>query len=151
MNGGLEPAEAGSISGNGTNAQVTWTAGYTGTANISVRTNNDCGNSAYSPAYSVSVYSSQGIDEPRAISGMKLFPNPNDGIFTVQFTSGKDQTMQFHVTTSGGARVIENLETVAAGPFQKTFNMDQLPAGTYYLVILDKDGKMVSRQQVIVK
>jgi hypothetical protein len=147
----LEPAEAGSISGDGTGAQVTWTAGYTGTANISVRSNNDCGNSAYSPAYSVSVYSSQGIDESMAISGMKLFPNPNDGIFTVQFTSGKEQTMQFHVTTSGGARVIESLETLATGPFQKTFNMDRLPAGTYYLVILDKDGKMVSRQQVIVK
>jgi hypothetical protein len=147
----LDPAGAGVIDGNNTSAQVTWTSGYTGTANISVRTANGCGNNSYSPAYAVSVYSSQGMAEPKAVTGVKLFPNPNDGNFTLQLTSGKEQQVRFQMTTSGGARIMDNQETIPAGTYQKTFNMSTLPAGTYYLQILDKGGRLLGREQVVVK
>lgn len=147
----LEPAEAGIISGNVTSAQVAWASGYTGTANISVRTSNDCGNSAYSAGYTVSVYSSQGLGEQKTISGVRLYPNPNDGNFALQFSAGKEQTLQFQVTTSGGTRILDEQETFPAGNIQKTFNLGSLPAGTYYLLLLDREGRLVSRQQIVVK
>ena len=146
----LQPAEAGIISWAGTNAMVTWMAGFTGTASVSVKSMNDCGESAYSPAHEVAVYSSQGISDRKAISDIRLFPNPNDGNFTLQLHSGKDQEILIRITTTSGVRILENRETVIAGPYQTTFNLSNLPAGSYNLQILDKNARLISRQQVVV-
>jgi len=147
----LEPVEAGSISGSGMTAQVSWSSGYTGNVEVSVRGINDCGEGEYSTEYSVSVYSSQGIGEINAIYAIKLFPNPNDGIFLLQLNSTKEQAINFRITTSGGNLVLENKETVPAGLYEKNFNLSTLPGGTYYLVISDSKGKMLSRMQVVVQ
>jgi len=147
----LEPVEAGIISGNHTSATVTWTAGYTGIASISVRTVNECGMSAFSGTYAVSVFSSQGIEDLKAVSDIRLFPNPNDGNFVLQLTSAREQSLRFHMTTAGGATILDNPETVTPGVYQKSFNLGSLPAGTYYLLVLDKDGRLVSRRQVILQ
>jgi hypothetical protein len=147
----LEPAEAGTISGTTTSAQVTWSAGFTGTANVSVRGKNDCGSGTYSPLYTVNVYSSQGIGEKNLITAIKLFPNPNDGEFTLQFNSAKEQEISFHISTSGGNRILENKQSIPAGPYQKTLNLKSYPAGTYYLVISNSKGRMINRQQIVVQ
>ena len=147
----LEPAEAGTISGTSTSAQVTWSLGFTGTANVKVRGTNECGGSSYSQSYAVNVYSSQGISEKNLITGIKLFPNPNNGAFTLQLNSTKDQEISFQVNTSGGNKILDSKESIPAGPYQKNFNLSTLPAGTYYLVISDSHGRMMNRQQVVVK
>ncbi len=147
----LEPAEAGSISGTGTASQVTWSSGYTGNAQVSVRGVNACGAGSYSQSYVVAVYSSQGIGENNPVSGIKLFPNPNDGLFVLQLNSGKEQEIKFQVTSSGGNMILESKESIPAGQYQKNFNLGNLPGGTYYLVISDTHGRMLSRQQVVVQ
>jgi hypothetical protein len=147
----LDPAGAGSISGNTTSAQVTWSSGFTGTANVSVRGKNDCGSGIYSQLYPVNVYTSQGIDEEYMISGIKLFPNPNDGEFTLQLNSAKEQEISFQISSSGGSKIIDNKVSIPAGPYQKTFNLKTAPAGTYYLVIGDSHGRMINRQQIVVQ
>jgi hypothetical protein len=147
----LEPAEAGTISGASTAAQVAWSAGFTGNANVSVRGKNDCGGGTYSELYAVNVYSSQGIDEKNMISGIKLFPNPNDGTFTLQFNSAKVQDISFQVSSSAGNKIIENKESISAGPYRKTFNLENLTSGTYYLVISDSHGRMINRQQIVIQ
>jgi hypothetical protein len=147
----LEPTEAGTISGTGMTAQVTWSAGYTGTAQVSASGVNECGTSNFSQALSVSVYSSQDIGEKDAISGIKLFPNPNDGAFTLLMKSGKDQELRFQLNSSGGNQVLDIKENVKAGQFQKNFSLETLSAGTYYLVILDSNGRILSRLQVLLQ
>jgi hypothetical protein len=147
----LEPAEAGTISGNTTSAQVTWSSGFTGAANVSVRGTNECGAGGYSQMYDVNVYTSQGITEKNLITGIKLFPNPNDGMFTLQLYSAKDQEISFQISTSGGNKIFDNKESIPSGLYQKSFNLNTLPAGTYYLVISDSKGRMMNRQQVVVQ
>jgi hypothetical protein len=147
----LEPTGAGIISGSTTSAQVTWVAGFTGTANVSVRGTNDCGGGTYSQLYPVNVYTSQGISEKNLISGIKLFPNPNDGTFTLQFNSAKEQELGFQVSSAGGNKIIDNKEYIPAGLYQKTFNLNTIPGGTYYLVISDSQGRMMNRQQIVIK
>jgi hypothetical protein len=130
---------------------VTWSSGFTGAANISVRGKNDCGGGSFSQLYSVNVYTSQGIDEKNMISGIKLFPNPNDGIFTLQLNSAKQQEISFQISTSGGNKILENKEFIPAGLYQKNLNLKTVPAGTYYLVISDSKGRMINRQQIVVQ
>jgi hypothetical protein len=147
----LEPAEAGIISGTTTSAQVTWSSGFSGTATISARGTNDCGAGTYSQSYAVNVYTSQGISEKNLIAGIKLFPNPNDGVFTLQLSSSKEQELSFQISSAGGSKILDNKESIPAGLYQKNFNLNTLPAGTYYLVISDSQGRMMNRQQVVVK
>ena len=147
----LEPAEAGSISGSGVSAQVSWSSGFAGTAQVSVKGINDCGTSNYSQSHAVMVYSSQEISEKNAITGIKLFPNPNDGIFIVQFNSAAEQEIKLQITTSGGNLILDSRESVPVGFYQKNFNLSTLPGGTYYLVISDSQGRMLSRKQVVVQ
>lgn len=147
----LEPAEAGSISGTGTTAQVTWSSGFTGTAHVSVKGKNDCGAGSYSQSYAVNVYSSQGIGDKNVISGVKLFPNPNDGVFTFQLHSGKEQEIRLQISTSGGNQILDSKESIPVGLYQKSFNLSTLPGGTYYLVVSDSHDRMLSRQQIVVQ
>jgi hypothetical protein len=147
----LEPAESGSISGSGITAQVTWSSGFTGTAQVSVKGINNCGAGSYSQSFAVAVYSSQGISEKNAITGIKLFPNPNDGVFTIQLHSDTEQEIRLQISTSGGNQVLDSRESIPVGLYQKNFNLSTLPGGTYYLVISDIHGRMLSRQQVVVQ
>jgi hypothetical protein len=147
----LEPVGAGTIAGTTTSAQVTWSSGFTGTANVSVRGKNDCGGGSYSGVYPVNVYSSQGIGEKDIISGIKLFPNPNDGEFTLQLNSAKEQEIRMQISTSGGNQILDNKESIPAGQYQKSFNLKTLPGGTYYLVVSDSHGRMLSRLQIVVQ
>jgi hypothetical protein len=130
---------------------VTWSSGFTGTSNVSVRGKNDCGSGMYSQLHTVNVYSSQGIDEKNMISGIKLFPNPNDGTFTLQFNSAKVQEINFRISSSAGNKIIENKESIPAGQFRKVFSLKNLTAGTYYLVISDSQGRMMNRQQIVIQ
>jgi hypothetical protein len=147
----LDPSEAGTISGTGLSAQVSWSAGYTGNAQIFVRGVNDCGAGENSPGYAVAVYSSQNIQEKEAISGIKIYPNPNDGTFVLQLNSGFEQEVAFQVTASGGHKILENKEKIPAGVYRKDFNLATLPGGTYYLVISDLQGRMISRNQIVIQ
>jgi hypothetical protein len=147
----LEPAEAGIISGQGVTAQAQWSAGFTGIAQVSVKGINECGAGSYSDALAVSVYSSQSISEKNAISGIKLYPNPNDGAFVLQFNSASDQEIKLQLNTSGGNKILDSRESISTGLYQKNFNLSSLPSGTYYIVISDDMGRMISRQAVVIQ
>lgn len=147
----LDPLAAGTISGTGLTAQVTWSAGYTGNAQVFIRGVNDCGAGGNSPGYAVAVYSSQSIIEKEAISGIKIYPNPNDGTFVLQLNSGFEQEVAFQVTASGGNKILDDKEKIPAGIYRKDFNLATLPGGTYYLVISDSQGRMISRNQIVIQ
>jgi hypothetical protein len=147
----LEPAAAGTITGDGLTAQVSWTAGYIGNAYVSAAGVNDCGPGSYSETLAVSVYSSQSTGEESVLSGTKLYPNPNDGAFVLSLFSGKDQQLRFLITGSNGNQVLDTKEFVKTGQFQKKFNLETLPAGTYYIMILDAKGSLLSRLQVVIQ
>lgn len=148
----LEPANAGTITQypEAKEVSVEWAASYIGTANLSVRGLNDCGEGNFSQAYPISVYSSQGIGEPM-ISEIKLYPNPSNGNFILELVSGTDQELRIQVTASGGNQVLDLKESIPAGNYRKNFNLSTLPGGSYYLIILDPQGKLLNRQNLVIK
>jgi len=148
----LEPANAGTIAQypEAKEVSVEWAASFIGTANLTVRGLNDCGEGNYSQAYPISVYSSQGLDEP-LISEIKLYPNPTDGKTVLQLRVAKEQELQFRILSSNGNLVSENTEYAKTGAFSKNISLIDQPASTYYLIITNKDGKVLHRDQIIVQ
>jgi len=70
------PEEAGSITGNSTTATLYWASGWEGQAQISIRSWNDCGQSAWSEVKTSWAYSCLGIPGSVLENSFQLFPNP---------------------------------------------------------------------------
>ncbi len=79
----LSPAGAGSISGTGATATVTWNSGFLGVADVSVKAINACGEGGWSAVKSTTVAISTGIPSKSAAPGMTVYPSPGTGTFTV--------------------------------------------------------------------
>jgi hypothetical protein len=74
----LEPATAGTITGESRFALVEWNNDYRGQASISYRYENPCGSTAVSETLVVYVFNSTGIDEQQATT-FEIYPNPSNG------------------------------------------------------------------------
>jgi len=78
----MQPSAMGTITGNGTSAEVTWAA--TGTAQIRVKASNSCGESNFSETLTVICDFSVGIDQSDALNNsFTILPNPNRGQFNL--------------------------------------------------------------------
>ncbi len=80
----LLPATAGSIAGTGTTATVTWTTNWEGTASISVKGVNSTCEGEFSESFEVLDMVCTGFNDHSGASGIRVFPNPSNGLFSVQ-------------------------------------------------------------------
>ena len=70
-----------------------------------------------------------GIDDPGSAFGVKLYPNPNTGNFTIEFTD--DTEKEIEITDEVGRIILREAKVSK----QKYFNLDQLSNGIYFLRI----------------
>ncbi len=84
----VEPIEAGNIVGIGTTATITWNQSFLGTATISVRALNTCGESLFSDGLEVTVDNTVSISEVAEEIAFYVYPNPGDGSFHIVASSG---------------------------------------------------------------
>jgi hypothetical protein len=142
----ITPPEAGTINGSGNSAEVTWVSGYTGSAQVTVIAQNDCGTGEVSDAFSTEVYSSQGIDQNN-LSKMLIYPNPGQGQFAVRLPVASDTRAELKVTDASGALVYHNSEVMATAGGQIDINLSNLPDGVYNLNVITKtktfQGKLI--------
>jgi len=81
----ISPEEAGTIDGTDLDATVTWTTNWEGTAYVKVKGVNGCGNGEFSEEFEILCWVCTGIADLTKKSGVAIFPNPSNGIFTLQF------------------------------------------------------------------
>ena len=99
----VSPSEAGSTASTGTTAEFSWAAGYTGTVQITVTGNNDCGNGEVSDAFTTEIYSSLGLIDNGSMKEMVIYPNPGRGLFTVRMPASAGQKADMRVVDASGA------------------------------------------------
>ncbi len=86
---------------------------------------------------------SVGIDSPEYLTNFDIFPNPSNGKFTID--------LQFEVTQRATIQVLNTLGqemyqfTDTQSHFQQTINMQEVAAGTYFVVISTESGRVVRR------
>ena len=84
----VEPIEAGNIVGIGTAATITWNQSFLGTATISVRALNTCGEGLFSDGLEITVDNTVFISEATDEIAFRVYPNPGDGNFYIVASSG---------------------------------------------------------------
>ncbi|HPI86054.1 MAG TPA: GEVED domain-containing protein [Bacteroidales bacterium] len=145
----IEPANAGTTSSTGVSAEVFWTAGYTGTVNITVVASNTCFTSEPSDAFTTTVYSSAGLGENISGTQVSIYPNPTDGNISVRIPALKTFSGDLTLTDANGANVFNKTGVVIAAGDAATIDLGQLPKGMYTLKLSSKTdtfyGKVVIR------
>lgn len=77
-----------------------------------------------------------------------VYPNPNDGFFTVEFTGDIKNTPELIFLTSEGKLIFKTKMEQSAVGYQKEINMTELPAAQYLIIV--SDGKNKISQKVVI-
>lgn len=144
----LEPAAAGSVSGSGTTATVSWTPDWEGIASIKVKGYNQaCGEGSFSESFNITCAICTGVNENAEKPIIKIFPNPSNGQFTVKFYTQANPT---RITVSNLLN-----KTVYSGDLEagkgKAYNIDlsELSEGVYFIRL--KSGNYEEIQKMIIQ
>lgn len=78
----------------------------------------------------------------------KVFPNPNFGLFTIEFESEKSEVFELELFTSSGEFIVKQTIDHSSGKQQIPFGITSLADGVYYLKI--KHGSNILSRQIIV-
>ena len=137
----ISPASAGTISGTTETATVTWSPGFTGVAEITVKGLNTCGESVSSASKSTQVLNTTFIDENSA--AIRVISTESAGKITLQMNTNASQANVFLFDLSG--RILLNTRIPGTGTHQIGQN---LKAGVY--LILVEAGNSSLKTKIIV-
>jgi len=82
------------------------------------------------------------------LSEIAVYPNPNNGTFTLEFKSAQLQALDVKVYNSLGVVVYQQLNVVANGKYSIEIGLSDLPEGIYTLNAINKDACYI-RKMVI--
>lgn len=139
----LSPANAGTLSANGTSVTITWSNTFTGTALLRVKGANSCGDGTWSSNIEIQVTNTTGIPENGAY-GIKLYPVPAGKNVTIETTS-PFTTLQFRLVDLNG-KTLMSQQITGNGKTQLVLD---LPSGKYIAMV--ENAEYHHAQTLIVK
>ena len=145
----VTPAEAGTTSSTGPDGEFLWTAGFTGSVQVTVTGVNDCATSEISDAFATVIYTSQGLNEISGDGQLLIYPNPTDGKITISLPSQKAFSGDLTITEAGGAVVYSRSSVTITEANNLTLDLGQLSKGIYSLKLTSKNA--VYNGRVIIK
>ncbi len=140
----LSPADAGIVSGNTTSAEVVWNSSFRGDASLMVKAVNNCGESIFSDAVLVQVYSSLGVSDNNSQIGISISPNPNNGNFALTVSTPGKTLLNIRITAANGAVVYEKPGIDSDGKYSEALNLN-LAQGTYNVTVSSSEGYAVKK------
>lgn len=81
-------------------------------------------------------------------SKLSLFPNPNNGTFSVTIDSGNDAVSNFFVSNTVGQKLIEQSIPHSTGTNNYQFQLSNLSSGIYFISFVI-DGKTKTKKLII--
>jgi hypothetical protein len=123
----------------------TWVAEYSGWY-WDVVTLNGCISEVSNHIYILKV----GIEQQSAALNVVLYPNPNEGAFTLMFNSAKQENYEIRVFNYLGMLIFETKNLDVVGTTRQTIDLRPAPNGVY-MVIITNDLRSVVRRIVINK
>ncbi|HOI31529.1 MAG TPA: T9SS type A sorting domain-containing protein [Bacteroidales bacterium] len=136
------PAEAGTFEGEGLEVNINWNTSYIGEAELMARAQNECGWSDWSPAATVVLESSVGLNENFAKS-LVVYPNPSNGEVYLSLDYLLKGKVNLTVANSLGKLVYESEMEASAFTSAVKLPISHLENGVYLIRITSADGQAV--------
>ena len=133
----LTPADAGVVSGTGLTGNVIWNSTYRGNAILRVKASGECGESQYSDDKTVTLYSTLGMEEKVELA-IKIFPNPNNGQFTLDITAAVATMINITICDVTGNQVYSAPNVSFTRKLNKNIDLSGLSKGAYRLAVEDQ-------------
>ena len=132
------------------NLTVTWSMAYMGQAVINVLGTNDCGDGPVSEDLEVTIDNTTGIGESELNVGVSIFPNPNNGTFTLKLSSENNETVKFSIRSIVGESIFSEELITVNGELVKKIDLSHYAEGIYFL-ILENNNKVLTEKVVVQK
>jgi len=144
----VNPASAGATASTGVEAEIAWTAGFTGNVEITVAAVNECGAGPFSDVYNTTVYTSAGLKDLAGNSKLTVSPNPCREVLSVNglgLSSGIDYVVS--VYSLQGIKIAENNKFSVEDGLK--IDVSDFEPGIYSVVLRDDRG-LVAIEKVVV-
>lgn len=86
-----------------------------------------------------------GLDELTRIEKVNVFPNPNDGHFTMLITSVSNTTFDLRIINNLGVSVYEQKNVSVNGKLEKKIELENIPNGVYSVILNDMNKQIVRK------
>lgn len=139
----LEPAEAGTMTKDGTAVTIDWDLSYEGEATLKVNGENACGVSDFSDALTIIIANTVGI-ENTDVFNTKVVPNPGNGLFNVYFDNS-NAAFTISVFNTLGSRVFYAEHNENYNSNKQQIDLSNYDSGIYYLIIQNKVSQTVKK------
>ncbi len=90
-------------------------------------------------------YISTGVISNRVIHGINIYPNPNEGLFTITATLNKATNVKLIITDVSGRELISMDAGTRNGIFMQNIDASTLAKGVYFINIITEEGNSVRR------
>lgn len=135
----VTPVDAGTLNQDGTSLEITWNTEFTGDVTISLTAMNGCGEGEPSDEFQVTVYSSLGIGDFDLSPGLRVYPNPNTGTFTIELVEKPETKVDIRLVKQSG-EVVLDLKSVDLGTTgTKVIQVPEYTPGIYILSVFAND------------
>ena len=141
----LYPEDAGTISGTEIIGVVDWNIEFVGEAYVKVAGINDCGSGEFSDSLSITVINSVGVIDIQEEISVNIVPNPSSGKFTVAVSSSQQSIFDISIVNQLGKVIIESNEIDFGSVSEKSYEIDNVPAGIYYVIVQNNDSRIVKK------
>jgi hypothetical protein len=129
----IEPGTAGNMDSEGTQCMITWNPEFLGTATVRVKGLNDCGESLLSEGLDVLIGNTVGFEEKAISQNVKVMPNPNSGLFTLEITPPAMDKVSIRITDAAGSVIISEKGILMNGMFSQSYRINK--PGMYFLSV----------------
>jgi hypothetical protein len=135
-----------SVTQTGTGAPIAGATGQTWVAQNTgwywdVVTINGCSSDTSNHVYILKV----GIEKPPVVSNVVLYPNPNEGVFTLMFNSSKQENYDIKVFNNLGIQIFEMRNLVVMGTTHQNIDLRPAPNGVYSVIITNDMSSVVKK------
>jgi hypothetical protein len=132
----LVPSEAGVIEViDAEHISVTWNMDFLGQAEIRTRGVNVCGESEWSEPVNVTILNTVGFQSISDELGIKVSPNPSDGIFTIQLKSDGEEVVSIRIISALNSVAFEENKIPINGSLTRTIDLSHVTDGIYFLYV----------------
>jgi hypothetical protein len=91
------------------------------------------------------LYLVTGIPAGLLIDKLTIYPDPNDGMFTVKITTKTRKIFSFIIYNSLGVKIFEQDDIEVSGTLEKLVNLKPVSNGVYSFVLLNKDRQRIKK------
>ena len=113
-----------------------------GTYLVTLTVTNECGTSVISDSITTSSVS---LDEIGNGNALAIYPNPNEGVFTLDMTLTQVSNVEVFVTNELGQIIFSNTMGEKAGSHLETINLGKVQPGLYFITLGVDDDQFHSK------